>query len=126
MTKQKKTCQTAVKYTPDIDLRIEKTIRSKGVPRSFIFHSLIEVALDYAEKSSVRLEDVHVHIRSALFKPPEQSKTTMSSSASVPISGTRSTSNPIQEATSPAPNPVQSQASKAGAISYSGVDSAKT
>lgn len=126
MTALKKTCQTAVKYTPELRDRIERAIVTKNVPRASIFHCLMEMALEYSEKNGARLEDSPALIRNALLsQPPSPAKPPTNSQSASGANPTTQQSLLRQGATA-TPSSHYAPTGRAAAVSSSGVDSAKT
>jgi len=72
MNKELKKCQTTVKHTKSFDQRLSSAIVSDFIPRSVLFLSIIEFAVELAEKEKMRLEDVPAFLRKRIFLPNAQ------------------------------------------------------
>ena len=71
LMKEKKTRQTAVKYSPGFEARLEKALHSRRIPRSTIFMDMVELAVEFSEKTELRLEDVPAKLRELCFNLPK-------------------------------------------------------
>lgn len=75
MEREKKTRQTAVKYSASFEARLRKSIGSRHTPLSAMFLDMIELAVEYSEQTKCRLEDVPAKIRQLYAKAPESEPT---------------------------------------------------
>ncbi len=75
MKRENKTRQTAVKYSPSFEARFEKAIHSSHTPRSAMFLDMLELAVEFSERTGLRLEDVPAEIRRLCAEPPKSDPT---------------------------------------------------
>lgn len=75
MKRENKTRQTAVKYSPSFEARLKGSIGSPHTPLSAMFLDMIELAVEYSERTRCRLEDVPAKIRQLCEKESESEPT---------------------------------------------------
>lgn len=63
--RENKKHQTAVKYTESFEGRLDAVTVSRLIPRSLLFLSIMEFAVELAEEKKMRLEDVPAFLRGA-------------------------------------------------------------